>query len=389
MSKKTLRRALITSVVSLVLCFAMLLGATYAWFTDTAASEGNIITSGKLKIDLLVKKPGETSYTSLKDKADTAIFNYTKWEPGYTDLVYAQVKNTGTLALKYTMRIIPTGTVSKLAEVIDVYYKPEEVAITGRDLSGLRKIGTLKDVLDGASGVLLNDNLLPEAVGTATIALHMQEEAGNEYQNLSIGDGFSIQIIATQFTSEIDAFDDQYDASAEFPSEEETSQETIPVNLSVIDDLAGVEVAVINEANKTVLLNPVVKFVSEEENIEESPYKDYIVDFVLSFNKNIHASNLYLGGQYAEYGDTWIGFRASDDPNDMVTEPIHVMQELEKMEFFDSVDYNFVATVVKEFQCGIYVQDETDVTVTLQLIMIDNEDSSNTYEIYSREFPLS
>ena len=70
--------------------------------------------------------------------------------------------------------------------------------------------------MDGT--VTVEDTLIP---GTneedfATLALHMQESAGNEYQDLAIGTDFSLQILATQYTYEEDSFDDQYDANAEF-----------------------------------------------------------------------------------------------------------------------------------------------------------------------------
>ena len=52
MTKKSTKRALISSVLALVLCFTMLLGTTFAWFTDSATSKGNTIKTGKLDIQL-------------------------------------------------------------------------------------------------------------------------------------------------------------------------------------------------------------------------------------------------------------------------------------------------------------------------------------------------
>ena len=223
MSKKTTRKAMLTSVVALVICFAMLVGTTYAWFTDSVASSGNIIKSGTLNIDLLIKTDADQDYVSVKGTPDKKAFNYELWEPGYTEWVNAKVATTGNLALKYTMKIIANGQVSALADVIDVYYKPAEVALPAtRDLSGLVKIGTLADALAGT--IVINDTLIPGAPDTngvtaadfATLALHMQESAGNEYQNLSIGTDFSLQILATQYTYEEDSFNDQYDALAKY-----------------------------------------------------------------------------------------------------------------------------------------------------------------------------
>ncbi|MBE5731264.1 MAG: hypothetical protein E7350_04880, partial [Clostridiales bacterium] len=47
-TKKTVKKALLSSVVALVVSFTMLLGTTFAWFTDSAESKGNIIQTGTL-----------------------------------------------------------------------------------------------------------------------------------------------------------------------------------------------------------------------------------------------------------------------------------------------------------------------------------------------------
>ena len=226
--KKSTKRAFISSMLILAMCFTMLAGTTFAWFTDSVSSGSNIIKSGKLDVDLLVKGGNidtatyGTDYVSLDANPGLAIFNYDLWEPGYTVVANAKVVNKGNLALKYTLKIAATGTASELAEVIDVYYAPSVVTVADRDLAhnaNLRKLGTLADVLAGGANVTINDTLIP---GTneedfATIALQMQTTAGNEYQEKSIGSGFTLQLLATQYTYEEDSFDEQYDADAEFP----------------------------------------------------------------------------------------------------------------------------------------------------------------------------
>lgn len=215
-NSKTTKRALLCGIMSLIICFAMLIGTTFAWFTDSVTSTGNKIKAGTLNIDLLVK--GDDGYKSVKaDKS--AIFNYDLWEPGYTEVKNIMVKTTGNLALKYTLKIAAKGPVSKLAEVIDVYYAAEDIEVSSRTLDGLTKIGTLKDVLSGAAGTIINDTLIPDQGNTkdyATIVLKMQESADIEYQGLSIGEGFDLNLVATQYTYEKDSFDDQYDANATY-----------------------------------------------------------------------------------------------------------------------------------------------------------------------------
>ena len=64
--KKQTKRALLSSIVSLILCFTMLLGTTFAWFTDTASTGRNVIKSGNLDIELYYK-------TSLEDEEWKAV----------------------------------------------------------------------------------------------------------------------------------------------------------------------------------------------------------------------------------------------------------------------------------------------------------------------------
>ena len=89
MKGNSTKKALLMSVLSLVLCFTMLLGTTFAWFTDSVTSSGNKIMSGNLKVDLeVMDKAG--NWTSLKNDPKP-IYNYTLWEPGYTDVKILKV----------------------------------------------------------------------------------------------------------------------------------------------------------------------------------------------------------------------------------------------------------------------------------------------------------
>jgi predicted ribosomally synthesized peptide with SipW-like signal peptide len=215
-NSKHTKRALLASILSVVVCAAMLAGSTFAWFTDSVTSAGNIIKSGNLDVALEWANGTEALDTATWQDASTgAIFNYNLWEPGYTEARHVRISNKGNLALKYEIRIAANGEVSKLADVIDVYYIKDGKQITSRTgLTDENKIGTLSQVLANpyaAKGhILAGEN----AVDVATIALKMQESAGNEYQGLAIGSDFSIQLVATQYTSESDSFDDQYDKDA-------------------------------------------------------------------------------------------------------------------------------------------------------------------------------
>ena len=213
MKKCRTKKALLTSVLSLILSFAMLIGTTFAWFTDSASSMGNKIQAGNLKIDLeLLDK--EAGWKSIKDSKEP-IFNYSNWEPGYTDVKILKVENEGSLDLKWMAKFVGEDELSILANVIDVYVKPSETELTypaDRNLEGYTLVGTVADFVNTIEETT-NGVLMADEKAYLGIALKMQESAGNDYQELDLG-VFDIQIIATQLNSEKDSFDENYDKDA-------------------------------------------------------------------------------------------------------------------------------------------------------------------------------
>ena len=211
---KSTKRALLTSALALLMCVSMLIGSTFAWFTDSVTSSGNIIKSGTLDVTMEWKDATASgAQQTYKDASEGAIFNYDKWEPGFVEAKNIKIGNAGNLALKYQLNIVATGEVSELTDVIDVYYAEAECTLADRNMSELTKIGTLTEVLAAVSTTASGDLLGGES-DTVTLALKMQESAGNEYQDLAIGSEFAVQLLATQLTSETDSFDDQYDVNA-------------------------------------------------------------------------------------------------------------------------------------------------------------------------------
>ena len=210
-NKKGIKRSLLMSALALLLCVSMLIGSTFAWFTDSVTSAGNIIKSGTLDVTMEWKDATATgAQQTYKDASEGAIFNYDKWEPGYVEAKNIKISNVGTLALQYNLRIAANGEVSKLADVIDVYYAEGEITLANREMTELKRVGTLREVLAGMPANMSGD-LEAEKNDTVTIALKMREDAGNEYQNLAIGSDFSVVLMATQDNVEKDAFDKNYD----------------------------------------------------------------------------------------------------------------------------------------------------------------------------------
>ncbi len=242
---KNTKRALFTSIVSLLICFTMLMGTTFAWFTDTATVSVTKIVAGNLKVGLAAKSVSSgaldsdwTDYTDVTN-AETPIWNYDLWEPGYTSYKVIKVSNLGNLALEYAIDLISTEAKTgengeRLSDVIDVAYKivanESDIPATfaredykGTDwVSGIPMTSFLQYVDAG----IIHGSLLPKgdtADGTGyeyvenvyvIIALHMDEQAGNAYQELK--EQFDVRLYAKQYTEEADSFNDQYDKDAEY-----------------------------------------------------------------------------------------------------------------------------------------------------------------------------
>lgn len=229
-NRKNTKRALFSSVLALILCFSMLLGSTYAWFTDSAATAVNTIQSGTLDVALY-----DEFGTSMEGK--TLSFQYKDnqlWEPGATyKLQPVNVVNNGNLALKFKVVVNGLEGDAKLNEVI-----------TWR----LHK-GNDEYYLNGMNDIVVKPG---ESSGLFYISGHMDENAGNDYQNLTLA-GASITILATQASVEQDSFNAEYDANAQYGE--------APVVASNSTELAEAL-----SAGKNVVLTKDIKFEAPKAN---------------------------------------------------------------------------------------------------------------------------
>lgn len=216
---KATKRALISSVLALLLCFSMLIGTTFAWFTDSAVSAGNTIKTGTLDVELFKWTDAQTAVglTDLANEGkDTAVFSAdVLWEPGHTQVAYLSIKNLGSLALKYRVAVIvtdldPTDDVD-MTEVM--FYDIIEDAHFGSVRSWNKDEG--KKVTLGTNATDAEDVALePGVEHFFALSVHMDEEAGNKYQNKGLK--FDIVVLAGQLVSEEDSFGPTYDADATY-----------------------------------------------------------------------------------------------------------------------------------------------------------------------------
>ena len=215
-NQKATKRALLTSVMALVMCVVMLVGTTFAWFTDTASTGVNKIVAGNLKVDIVDADNTNTSldkgtlkFIQAVNESEVRLVEDVLWEPGATFFTQGfKIANNGNLALKYKVVVSGITGDTGLLKVMkfDV-------------VSAMTKTGSEVN-FDTTPG-----QLLPSAAGTPSVSDttyylrgHMDENAGNEYKNMTLT-GISVTVYATQLKSEFDSFNNTYDENAEYSAD--------------------------------------------------------------------------------------------------------------------------------------------------------------------------
>ena len=213
MTSKSTKRALVSSALAILMCVAMLIGTTFAWFTDTASTGVNKIVSGNLKVDII----GANSDSHIE------MLNFTKaagaegeallWEPGCRYLTEGfRIANNGNLALKWKAEINKDNIVDgkvvdtakdgvSLLDVIDFY-------VVTKAADGTETAVAIEDFVGNLTKGAKSDVYYIKGV--------MQTTAGNDYQDLTL-EGITITVVATQDTVENDSINNQYDKDAQYP----------------------------------------------------------------------------------------------------------------------------------------------------------------------------
>ena len=221
MKKFSSKRALLLSLLSMIICVSMLIGSTFAWFTDSATANVNEIKSGNLAISFEMRNSENEGWADAKN----ATLNFLRkdetgnlvadanilWEPGCTfELPELKVGNVGNLALKY--QLVISGATNgnddgkdglKLLEVLK--FTPFVNGVKGDEVN-------VKDGTAIATGELNKNG--DKAV--VKIKASMDTTANNDYKGLKIS-GISVKVVATQATYEYDSNGNTYDAAAQLP----------------------------------------------------------------------------------------------------------------------------------------------------------------------------
>ncbi len=281
-NKRATKRALLTSIMALVMCVVMLVGTTFAWFTDTASTAVNKIQAGNLDIELAYKNSTTGGEFKKADKSTPVFDNNALWEPGHVEYVVLKISNAGNLALKYKLGIniaSETGSTNvfdkpfKLSDYIRFAVLDDDKSSLGRDaLVTAAGAGTVLN-----AGYTDEDHLVPVGKGTGedvssktvTLVVWMPKSVGNE-ANYKVAEGITapsidlgINVVATQLTYENDSFNDQYDKDAEYPISVTTGDElqaivsnaTAPVNIVLTNSITTNNFVIPADKDVTLDLN--------------------------------------------------------------------------------------------------------------------------------------
>ncbi len=226
-SNKQTRRTLVASVLALVVCAAMLIGTTFAWFTDSVTSGRNTIVAGNLDVELEYATVVDTQtgtlsgWKTVQDATD--LFADGLWEPGYAQVVYLRVSNLGSLALKYqlSMNILSeTAGVNVDGQTFNLSDELQYGAVLNQSVPFANRDVAIDAVTSPvalstpyASGEMhLAANAEPQYLA---LVVYMPETVGNEanYRGDAVPTiELGVNLVAAQDTVESDSFDNTYDA---------------------------------------------------------------------------------------------------------------------------------------------------------------------------------
>ena len=222
-SKHT-KKALLASALSVGVCLAMLIGSTFAWFTDSVTSGKNTIVAGNLDVELEYKTQEAADWQPVT--AETSLFDSEAlWEPGHTEVVYLKVHNAGSLALKYQLSVTvdsETAGTSVLGNEIKLsdylmfgQADDQQDAFTDRPAA----ISAVEDTAEKLGDYSKESTLLANAEEYVALVVYMPETVGNEanYRGDAVPTiDLGVSLFATQTPHEFDSFDDQYDVGAKY-----------------------------------------------------------------------------------------------------------------------------------------------------------------------------
>ena len=249
MKNKSTKHALLASVLSIVMCFAMLIGSTFAWFTDEVKTGVNKIVAGNLDVEMEYAVFNEDgTFKEWKSVEGESLFDENAlWEPGYTQVVYLKISNVGSLSLNYKLSVdVASEKEGKRLPIAELGETQDEINFRLSDYLKFGAVATeaenfFADRAAARAAIGENAGKLKNYSATGSIkasekdtdvdyvalVVYMPEEVGNEanhYKTFAPEITLGIKLFATQMVDEKDSFGNDYDKNA-FQNNEQTPAE--------------------------------------------------------------------------------------------------------------------------------------------------------------------
>ncbi|MBQ6553095.1 MAG: hypothetical protein IJL83_05725 [Clostridia bacterium] len=371
---RSVKHALYVSIGVMVLSLVMLVGMTFAWFTAQVESDTNFIRTGSVSVAMEWKENWADNWTSFT--SSSKLYDVT-WIPGEYGVRYIHVKNNNAFPVSLDVTIGAISDVENSAALkseLNIYKKTEGVDAA---VTSLVAMGTPTQ-MDAANAGKIVENKVLAAGEEIVVALAIELKSTATVENAAVQ--FKVIIGASQQAATTP------DATLTSLTSAQIEATGWPVDSADPTNPAtnGIDSFVTNPPVHCNELDMAASFSANETAAEvaEKEYKDWRVDFLLSFNKDVAATDIFIAGQMDSFGPYWIGDIIGKDLT--AGEKLAIMYDWIAPAFGNQpfvISYEDVVTTVGVFNCGISRLDDTvtDLVATLELVMYD--ESNNPHVI--------
>ncbi len=369
---RSVKHALYVSIGVMVLSLVMLVGMTFAWFTAQVQSDTNFIRTGSVSVTMEWKENWADSWTGFT--SSSKLYDVT-WIPGEYGVRYIHVKNNNAFPVSLDVTIGAISDVENSAALkseLNIYKKTEGVDAA---VTSLTEMGTPAQMDAAGAGKILENKIL--AVNEElVVALAIELKSSATVENAAVQ--FKVIIGASQQTVVL-------------PEAELTTLTPAQIEATNWPTTGGID----GEMTGTNCdhLDMAVEFEATEDAAEvaQKEYKDWRVDFLLSFNKNVAATDVFIAGQFANYGTNWVGdvIGTNLDAGDKLAIMYDWMANANSGNPF-LITYEDVVTTVGIFNCGIArLNDDQSLdglVATLELVVYDENNNPHVLKTTTYNF---
>ncbi len=369
---RSVKHTLYVSIGVMVLSLVMLVGMTFAWFTAQVQSDTNFIRTGSVSVAMEWKENWADSWTGFT--SSSKLYDVT-WAPGEYGVRYIHVKNDNAFPVSLTVEIGAISDVENSAALkseLNIYKKTSGVTAA---VTSLTEMGTATQ-MDAANAGKIVENKVLAAGEEIVVALAIELKSTATVENAAVQ--FKVIIGASQQTTTLP----EAELTSLTPAQIENTG--WPATGGIQGQLTGTQCDELDMA---------VKFEATEDatEIDQKEYKDWRVDFLLSFNKNVAATDVFIAGQFANYGTNWVGDVIGTNlaKGDKLAIMYDWMANANSGNPF-LITYEDVVTTVGIFNCGV-ARLNTDpsldgLVATLELVVYDGDNNPHVVKTVTYTF---